>query len=136
MDKQEIDVMAYNGQELPEGSNVFDEIYWLAMYYLYKVAKADDIPKEQATTVKQNLTQKIEKFKRDATVDEGVINCFNASVKQQTELQKLIEPRAKLKEKSKEELLELIVRFESILNGTLETAGGELCNFSKSGVLE
>ena len=136
MDKQEIDVMAYNGQELPEGSDVFDEIYWLAMYYLYKVAKSDNLPNEQAISVKQKFILMIDKLKSDATLDENVVDCFNASVQQQVELQKLIEPRAKLKEKSKEELLELIVRFESILNGTLETADGELCNFSKSGVLE
>ena len=136
MDKQEIDVMAYNGQELPEGSDVFDEIYWLAMYYLYKVAKSDNLPNEQAISVKQKFILMIDKLKSDATLDENVVDCFNASVQQQVELQKLIEPRTKLKEKSKEELLELIVRFESILNGTLETADGELCNFSKSGVLE
>ena len=136
MDKQKIDVMAYNGQELPEGSNVFDEIYWLAMYYLYKVAKADNIPKEQATTVKQNLTQKIEKFKRDATVDDLLIKCFNASIQQQLELDKLIEPRAKLKEKNKDELLELILRFEGILEGTIVRADEELKDFLKSGVID
>ena len=136
MDKQEIDIMAYNGQELPEGSDVFDEIYWLAMYYLYKVAKADNIPKEQATTVKQNLTQKIEKFKRDATVDDLLIKCFNASIQQQLELDKLIEPRAKLKEKNKDELLELILRFEGILEGTIVRADEELKDFLKSGVID
>ena len=76
------------------------------------------------------------KYRSEYQKNKTVNTFFAASVKQQTELQKLIEPRAKLKEKSKEELLELIVRFESILNGTLETADGELCNFSKSGVLE
>ena len=136
MDKQEIDVMAYNGQELPEGSNVFDEIYWLAMYYLYKVAKADNMPKEQASTVKQNLTQKIEKFKSDATVDDLLIKCFNASIQQQLELDKLIEPRAKLKEKNKDELLELILRFEGILEGTIVRADEELKDFLKSGVID
>ena len=136
MDKQEIDVMAYNGQELPEGSNVFDEIYWLAIYYLYKVAKADNMPKEQASTVKQNLTQKIEKFKSDATVDDLLIKCFNASIQQQLELDKLIEPRAKLKEKNKDELLELILRFEGILEGTIVRADEELKDFLKSGVID
>ena len=48
MERSEIDKLAYRGEELPNDSNIFDEIYWLALYYLYKTATLNNIPAEQA----------------------------------------------------------------------------------------
>ena len=53
MERTEIDKLAYRGEELPNDSNIFDEIYWLAMYYLYKTATLNNIPAEQAAKAKR-----------------------------------------------------------------------------------
>lgn len=129
MDKSQIDIMAYNGEELPENSNCFDEVYWLAMYYLYKVAKIDNIPKEQASAAKKNITKKIEQAQKRSEPNELVVACFNASVKLLTELEKLIQPTAKLKNKSKEELLDIILRFQGILVGLMKNADDDIPQF-------
>ena len=45
MDRKDIDQAAFNGKEI-DSPIIADEIYWLGMYYIYKVCKTDNIPTE------------------------------------------------------------------------------------------
>ena len=80
MERSEIDKLAYRGEELPNDSNIFDEIYWLAMYYLYKTATLNNIPAEQAAKAKSALTQKLDKQIKQSEPNENVIAAFNDCV--------------------------------------------------------
>ena len=54
MDRKDIDQAAFNGKEI-DSPIIADEIYWLGMYYIYKVCAADNIPTEQAKLSKQTF---------------------------------------------------------------------------------
>lgn len=99
MERSEIDKLAYRGEELPNDSNIFDEIYWLAMYYLYKTATLNNIPAEQAAKAKSALTQKLDKQIKQSEPNENVIAAFNDSVRVMREMEKFIRPYAEFEKK-------------------------------------
>lgn len=100
MERSEIDKLAYRGEELPNGSNIFDEIYWLAMYYLYKTATLNNIPAEQAAKAKSALTQKLDKQIKQSEPNENVIAAFNDSVRVMREMENSSDPMRNLKRKA------------------------------------
>lgn len=118
MDRKEIDMAAYKGKEI-DSPVVTEEIYWLGMYYIYKICAADKIPKEQAQSIKAEFVKKIDKLGRFEEI-------FLDSLRVMTELDKLIEPTSKLPELDKSELVEKIIRFEAVLNGTLVKYDNEI----------
>ena len=121
MERSEIDKLAYKGKELPENSNIFDEIYWLGMYWLYKVAKLENITNEQAASSKAELTDKLDKYIRQSRPDENLEKLFKDSLIVFANLGVLTgEDLSELTKKSKAELIEIIIRFEATLNGTLK----------------
>lgn len=118
MDRKEIDVAAYNGKEI-NSPIIADEIYWLGMYYIYKICNADNIPTEQAQIIKRNFTQKVDDIARYEQI-------FLDSLRVMTELDKLIAPESELTGLDKSALVEKIIRFQATLNGTLEKHDGEI----------
>lgn len=118
MDRKEIDVAAYNGKEI-NSPIIADEIYWLGMYYIYKICNADNIPTEQAQIIKRNFTQKVDDIARYEQI-------FLDSLRVMTELDKLIAPKSELTGLDKSALVEKIIRFQATLNGTLEKHDGEI----------
>lgn len=118
MDRKDIDKAAYNGKEI-DSPIIADEIYWLGMYYIYKVCAADKIPTEQAQVIKRTFTQKVDSIARYEQI-------FYDSLRVMTELDKLIAPESKLTELSKADLTEKLLRFQAVLNGTLEKYDGEM----------
>lgn len=118
MDRKEIDVAAYNGKEI-NSPIIADEIYWLGMYYIYKICNADNIPTEQAQTIKRNFTQKVDDIARYEQI-------FLDSLRVMTELDKLIAPESELTGLDKSALVEKIIRFQATLNGTLKKHDGEI----------
>ena len=117
MERTEIDKLAYRGEELPNDSNIFDEIYWLAMYYLYKTATLNNIPAEQAAKAKSALTQKLDKQIKRSEPNENVIAAFNDSVRVMRQMEKFIRPYAEFEKKSREELIEFIKHMFDVLSG-------------------
>ena len=117
MERSEIDKLAYRGEELPNDSNIFDEIYWLAMYYLYKTATLNNIPAEQSAKAKSALTQKLDKQIKQSEPNENVIAAFNDSVRVMREMEKFIRPYAEFEKKSREELIEFIKHMFDVLSG-------------------
>lgn len=118
MDRKDIDQAAFNGKEI-DSPIIADEIYWLGMYYIYKVCKTDNIPTEQAKLIKQTFTKKVDDIARYEQI-------FLDSLRVMTELDKLIAPESKLKDKTAGELAEKIIRFQAILNGTMQKHDDEI----------
>lgn len=118
MNRKDIDQAAFNGKEI-DSPIIADEIYWLGMYYIYKICKADNIPTEQARAIKQEFVNKVDSVARYEQI-------FLDSLRVMTELDKLISPEAELKDKSREELIEKLIRFQAILNGTLNKYDGDM----------
>ena len=118
MDRKDIDQAAFNGKEI-DSPIIADEIYWLGMYYIYKVCAADNIPTEQAKLIKQTFIKKVDDIARYEQI-------FLDSLRVMTELDKLIAPEAELKDKTAEELAEKIIRFQAILNGTMQKHDDEI----------
>ena len=118
MDRKDIDIAAYNGKEI-DSPIIADEIYWLGMYYIYKVCAADKIPTEQAQVIKRTFTQKVDSIARYEQI-------FYDSLRVMTELDKLIAPESKLKDLTRQEALEKLLRFQAVLNGTLEKYDGDM----------
>ena len=59
MNRKDIDSAAYQGKEI-NSPKISDEVYWLGMYYIYKICKADDIPTEQARKIKAEFVRRID----------------------------------------------------------------------------
>ncbi len=118
MDRKDIDQAAFNGKEI-DSPIIADEIYWLGMYYIYKVCAADNIPTEQAKLIKQTFIKKVDDIARYEQI-------FLDSLRVMTELDKLIAPEAELKDKTAGELAEKLIRFQAILNGTMQKHDDEI----------
>ena len=118
MDRKEIDIAAYGGKEI-ESPIIADEIYWLGMYYIYKICASDNIPTEQAQIIKRNFVNRVDNISRYEQI-------FLDSLRVMTELDKLIAPESKLIELDKPDLIERIIRFQAILNGTLDKYDGKI----------
>ena len=133
--REDIAKLSLNGQELDEDSNVFDDIYWLGMYYVSQLFKDKKTNKEGAAQAKQTLYEKIQRLKKESEPNDNVIACFNASVQEQAEISKLILPAEKVKLLSRDDLLELVARIRAILQGVIDKCDEELPNFARGGLL-
>ena len=118
MTRQEIDKAAYKGTEI-NSPKITDEIYWLGMYYIYKIVAADNIPAEQAKKIKAEFVRRIERIERWEDI-------FIDSLGLMSELDKLIAPEADLVKLDKAALIDKIIRFEALLNGTLKKHDGKI----------
>lgn len=118
MTRQEIDKAAYKGTEI-SSPKITDEIYWLGMYYIYKIVAADNIPAEQAKKIKSEFVRRIETLAQWEDI-------FVDSLGLMSELDKLIAPTAELTKMDKATLVDKIVRFEALLNGTLKKYDGKI----------
>lgn len=118
MTRQEIDKAAYKGTEI-NSPKIADEVYWLGMYYIYKIVAADNIPAEQAKKIKAEFTRRID------TVAQWE-DIFVDSLGLMSELDKLIAPEAELTKMDKATLVDKIIRFEALLNGTLKKYDGKI----------
>lgn len=118
MTRQEIDKAAYKGTEI-SSPKITDEVYWLGMYYIYKIVAADNIPAEQAKKIKAEFTRRID------TVAQWE-DIFVDSLGLMSELDKLIAPEAELTKMDKATLVDKIIRFEALLNGTLKKYDGKI----------
>lgn len=118
MERSEIDKAAFKGEEI-ESTNLADEVYWLGMYYIYRICRADNISKDNARKIKAEFSKRV-----DNIADYERI--FHNSLWAMVELDKLIAPESELLNKSKAELIEKIIRFQTLLNGTLMKCDGEI----------
>lgn len=118
MDRKDIDMAAYQGKEI-SSPIIADEIYWLGMYYIYKICKTDNIPNEQAKKIKAEFVSRVDSVARWEEI-------FIDSLDVMQELEKLIAPEAELIKLDKTQLIDKIIRFEAILNGTLKKYDGEI----------
>ena len=126
IDKQKIDArakqlntMAAQGVPLEDNADLPDTLYYKTMCLLYGEYRRHIISVEEARKQKLKLT--IEYIDSKYAIDK-----YHDGVKAAMELDKLIAPESKLKDLTKQEALEKLLRFQAVLNGTLEKYDGDM----------
>ena len=120
IDKQKIDVrakqlntMAAQGVPIEDNADLPDTLYYKTMCLLYGEYRRRIISVDEARKQKLKLT-------KDYIDSKYAIDKYHDSVKAAIELDKLIAPESKLKDLTRQEALEKLLRFQAVLNGTLE----------------
>lgn len=126
IDKQKIDTrakqlntMAAQGVPLEDNADLPDALYYKSLCLLYGEYRRHIISVDEARKQKQKLT-------KDYIDSKYAIDKYHDSVKAAIELDKLIAPESKLKELTRQEALEKLLRFQAVLNGTLEKYDGDM----------
>lgn len=126
IDKQKIDArakqlntMAAQGVPLEDNADLPDTLYYKSLCLLYGEYRRHIISVEEARKQKQKLT-------KDYIDNKYAIDKYHDSVKAAIELDKLIAPESELKDLTRQEALEKLLRFQAVLNGTLEKYDGDM----------
>lgn len=126
IDKQKIDArakqlntMAAQGVPLEDNADLPDTLYYKTMCLLYGEYRRHIISVEEARKQKLKLT-------KDYIDSKYAIDKYHDNVNAAIELDKLIAPESKLKDLTKQEALEKLLRFQAVLNGTLEKHDGDI----------
>lgn len=131
MDRKDLDNLAFFGKKIPRDATPMDRLYYNTVYNVFKMLKNKDISREEKTAEKNKTIKALDKLISDAMPDENAIYFFNGSITLINELNKLTSPRKELVNKSKEELIDLICKFEGILTGLMEKADEDIPEFLK-----
>ena len=126
IDKQKIDArakqlntMAAQGVPLEDNADLPDTLYYKTLCLLYGEYRRHIISVEEARKQKLKLT-------KDYIDSKYAIDKYHDNVKAAIELDKLIAPESKLKDLTRQEALEKLLRFQAVLNGTLEKYDGDM----------
>lgn len=126
IDKQKIDArakqlntMAAQGVPLEDNADLPDTLYYKTLCLLYSEYRRHIISVEEARKQKLKLT-------KEYIDSKYAIDKYHDGVKAAIELDKLIAPESKLKDLTKQEALEKLLRFQAVLNGTLSKYDGDM----------
>ena len=126
IDKQKIDArakqlntMAARGIPIEDDADLPDALYYKTMCLLYGEFRRRIINETEAKKQKQKLT-------KEYIDSKYAMDRYHDGVKAAIELDKLIAPESKLTELTKAEVLEKLLRFQAILNGTLDKYNGDM----------
>lgn len=126
IDKQKIDArakqlntMASQGVPPEDNADLPDTLYYKSLCFLYGEYRRHIISMDEARKQKLKLT-------KEYIDSKYAIDKYHDGVKAAMELDKLIAPESKLTELSKADLTEKLLRFQAVLNGTLEKYDGEM----------
>jgi hypothetical protein len=118
MKRAEIDELAFKGIALDGDTTFEDEIYWLTVSNVYAYARKKNLPRDVAVEVKAEAVGKLDKALERLNINENLRRAYIRAVKINTELEKMIQPMAGLDGKSKEELLEIILKTKTLIEGS------------------
>lgn len=110
---KQLNTMAAQGMPIEDNADLPDTLYYKAMCLLYSEYRRNIVVKADARKQKLRLT-------KEYMDNKYAIDRYHECVKAAAELDKLIEPEGKLVELDKPALIEKLLRFQAILNGTLE----------------
>lgn len=126
IDKQKIDAranqlnsMAAQGIPLEDTADLTDTLYYKSLCLLYGEYRRHIIDVNEAKKQKNKLI-------KDYIDSKYAIDRYHDSVKAAAELGKLIIPESQLKDLTKQEACEKLLRFQAILNGTLNKYDGDM----------
>ena len=112
---REIEIVAKNCGKgnLPQNMSMAESLYYKNMRAVYSQFYNKAISKEDAKMQKRSALDDYENFAMWERI-------FQNHIKINTELEKLIQPASQLKHKSKEQLLEIVKKFQFVLAGFFE----------------
>lgn len=116
---KQLNTMAAQGVPIEDNADLPDTLYYKSLCLLYGEYRRHIIGTEEARKQKNKLT-------KEYIDSKYAIDKYHDGVKAAMELDKLIAPESKLTELSKADLTEKLLRFQAVLNGTLEKYDGEM----------
>ena len=126
IDKQKIDAranqlnsMAAQGIPLEDNADLPDTLFYKSLVLLYGEYRRHIIDVGEAKKQKNKLV-------KEYIDSKYAIDKYHDSVKAAIELDKLIAPESVLKNLTKQEACEKLLRFQAILNGTLNKYDGDM----------
>lgn len=115
----DFNTMAAKGVLMPDGLALHEVVYYKALTLLYGEYHAGKVDVEEAKKQKRQLM-------KDYTEAAYTLDMWQHGARTAAELNKLVSPEADLPKKSKRELVEIIIRFQALLNGTMDRYDGEI----------
>lgn len=115
----DFNTMAARGMPMPDGLALHEVVYYKALTLLYGEYHAGKVDVEEAKKQKRQLM-------KDYTEAAYTLDMWRHGARAAAELNKLVSPEADLPKKSKRELVEIIIRFQALLNGTMDRYDGEI----------
>lgn len=115
----DFNAMAARGMPMPDGLALHEVVYYKSLTLLYGEYHAGKVDVEEAKKQKRQLM-------KDYTEAAYTLDMWRHGVRAAAELNKLVSPEADLPKKSKRELVEIVIRFQALLNGTMDRYDGEI----------
>lgn len=115
----DLNTMAAKGIPMPDGLALHEVVYYKALTLLYGEYHAGKVDVEEAKKQKRQLM-------KDYAEAAYTLDMWRHGARLATELNKLVSPEADLPKKSKRELVEIVIRFQTLLNGTMDRYDGEI----------
>lgn len=116
---RQLNTMAAQGVPLEDNADLPDALYYKSLCLLYGEYRRHIISVEEARKQKLKLT-------KEYIDSKYAIDKYHDGVKAAMELDKLIAPESKLKDLTRQEAIEKLLRFQAVLNGTLEKYDGDM----------
>ena len=115
----DFNTMAARGMPMPDGLALHEVVYYKTLALLYGEYHAGKVDIEEAKKQKRQLM-------KDYVEAAYTLDMWQHGARAAAELNKLVSPEADLPKKSKRELVEIIIRFQALLNGTMDRYDGEI----------
>ena len=115
----DFNTMAARGMPMPDGLALHEVVYYKTLALLYGEYHAGKVDIEEAKKQKRQLM-------KDYAEAAYTLDMWQHGARLATELNKLVSPEADLPKKSKRELVEIIIRFQALLNGIMDRYDGEI----------
>lgn len=115
----DFNTMAAKGIPMPDGLALHEVVYYKSLTLLYNEYHTGRVDVDEAKKQKRQLM-------KDYAEAAYTLDMWQHSARLATELNKLVSPEADLPKKSKRELVEIVIRFQALLNGTMDRYDGEI----------
>lgn len=115
----DLNTMAAKGIPMPDGLALHEVVYYKTLTLLYGEYHAGRVDVEEAKKQKRQLM-------KDYAEAAYTLDMWRHGVRVAAELNKLVSPEADLPKKSKRELVGIVIRFQALLNGTMDRYDGEI----------
>lgn len=115
----DFNAMAARGMPMPDGLALHEVVYYKSLTLLYGEYHAGRVDVDEAKKQKRQLME-------DYAEAAYTLDMWQHGARAAAELNKLVSPEADFPKKSKRELVEIIIRFQALLNGTMDRYDGEI----------
>jgi len=131
MERKELDELAYYGKSMPTKTSPEEQTYFLLASGIYRYTKLRQMSDNEKKEFKQRAVTAFDKLLEKAKAEPLERSFFEVNIKAIQLLEKLTQPRAELVNKSKQELVDIICRFDAALCGMLDEYDEEIPMFFK-----